>query len=77
MAQWRYVRNDGLRNRAYRIGGLFGVAGGVGGVEGLGLVGSAGSGDCAQLGSEASLTLRALFLGGGTAAPRAGLTWDK
>ena len=25
------MRNDGLRNRAYRIGGLFGVAGG--GVE--------------------------------------------
>ena len=53
-----------------------GVAAGVGWGEGLGL-GSAGSGDCAQLGSEASLTLRALFLGGGTAAPRTGLTWDK
>ena len=54
-----------------------GVAAGVGWGEGLGLVGSAGSGDCAQLGSEASFTLRALFLGGATAAWRAGLTWDK
>lgn len=54
-----------------------GVAAGMGWGEGLDLVGSAGSWDCAQLGSEASLTLGALFLGGGTAAPRAGLIWDK
>lgn len=54
------------------------AAGGRGAGEmGLDLVGSAGSWDCALLGSEASLTLRTLFLGGGTAAPRAGLTWDK
>ena len=44
------------------------------GEMGLDLMGSAGSWDCALLGSEASLTLRTLFLGGGTAAPRADLT---
>ena len=30
------MRTDGLRNRAYRIGGLFGVAGGVEAEEQLG-----------------------------------------